>query len=241
MNRDAYYKIIFDYYEEMRNMWGEATGHDFLIEGFKFDENVYKHVETISRLADIKKGHSVLDCGCGFGRIISILNEKIPANYMGVTLSKYQFENKQFKNVVQGNYENLNFLNSDSMDRVIFTESFSHTYNKQVALKEVYRVLKNDGKLFILDIAISKKDHFRLAADSSYKKLYKRHIERYGNKPVCMDYVLHIAKKIGFNVLETRENMSNINRVHVGESLYDDIILFNDELNMFYNYYIFQK
>jgi ubiquinone/menaquinone biosynthesis C-methylase UbiE len=241
MHKDHYYKIVFDYYEEVKNLWGEATNHDHLIEGFKFNSDIIEHIKTIAKLADIKCGQSVLDCGCGFGKIISTLNTIIPANYTGVTLSQYQFNHKQFDNIVMGNYENLCFLDSNTIDRVIFIESFSHAHSKLAALKEAYRVLKKDGKLFILDIAISKNDHMKLITDDLYKKLYKKHIERYGNKPVCMDYVLGLAKKIGFDILETKENMSEINEVHVSEKLYYDIILFNDRIIMYYNYYIFQK
>jgi ubiquinone/menaquinone biosynthesis C-methylase UbiE len=237
MTKEQYYRNTFNYYENAKNTWGIATSHPYLIEGFKFSLDIIEHVNTIAKLADIKQGQYVLDCGCGFGKILSIMNSLIPAHYTGITLNKYHIENKQFDNLIFANYEDLSFINKESIDRIMFIESFSHAYNKINVLNEAYKLLKPGGKVFILDLSIANIDYRSLLTNNLYKKQYKKHMTYYGDKPVSSEYIKYIAAKCNFLILNSCENLTN--SVHIDQSLENKIILHT--INTFYNYYLLQK
>jgi cyclopropane fatty-acyl-phospholipid synthase-like methyltransferase len=237
MAKEQYYRNTLNYYESVKNTWGTATNHPYLIEGFKFSLNAVEHVKIIAELADIKQGQYVLDCGCGFGGVLSIMNSLIPAHYTGITLNKYHIENKQFDNLLLANYEDMSFIGKESIDRIMFIESFSHAYNKINVLKEIHGLLKPGGKVFILDLSITNSDYRSLLTNNLYKRQYREHIRYYGDKPVSSEYVNYIATKCNFSVLDLREKLTN--SVQIDQSLEDIIILHT--INTHYNYYILQK
>jgi SAM-dependent methyltransferase len=238
MNKQKYYNKTYNYYENVKNLWGDITGHPYLIEGFKFSSDIKEHAKIISQYADLKENQDVLDCGCGFGQLITILNSLIPAKYTGITLNDYHIQNKKNNNVLKVNFENLNIFSSNSFDRVLFIESFSHSFNKNNVLREVYRILKPSGKLFILDSSVSDEDYIRIFKESSYRKYYKSHIDYYGDKPICKKYFFKLAEKNNFSLLSYEEDIDN--KLNVDLALNNEIILFQ-RFKTFCNYYLLQK
>jgi ubiquinone/menaquinone biosynthesis C-methylase UbiE len=234
MHKKDYYKKTYNYYERVKNLWGDATKHPFLIEGFKFSINKNKHLLQIANLADISPGLSVLDCGCGFGELINFLDKKYPGTYTGITLNEYHVKNKQHNNIIKRNFENLSFIKTKSVDRVLFIESFSHAFNKVKVLKEVRRILKNDGKVFILDLSIANQDYLNLVRD---RPKYNEHISFYGDRPVCSKYIMALIKNLNFKLIDYKENLNN--SVFIDKKVESKIILHT--INTFYNYYIFSK
>ncbi|WP_027362980.1 class I SAM-dependent methyltransferase [Desulfospira joergensenii] len=101
------------------------------------------------------KGKTVLEIGCGDGKISSLLADDTEL-YIGIdpdenTIreAKENYDNVDFR---IGNGESLVFEDS-LFDLVLFTLSLHHQ-NSSVALKEGYRVLKNNGKLVAIEPSV---------------------------------------------------------------------------------------
>ena len=110
-------------------------------------------------LLDIKENICVLDIGCGtgwaLGQIAKLVDGK--GSFYGIDLSakmiekaKESFkEQKQFQ-FMKANAESIP-LEDNKFDVIICTNSFHHYLNPDKALKEMYRLLKAEGKVYILD------------------------------------------------------------------------------------------
>ena len=110
-------------------------------------------------LLDIKENICVLDIGCGtgwaLGQIAKLVDGK--GSFYGIDLSakmiekaKENFkEQKQFQ-FMKANAESIP-LEDNKFDVIICTNSFHHYLNPDKALKEMYRLLKAEGKVYILD------------------------------------------------------------------------------------------
>lgn len=113
---------------------------------------------VISRL-DIKENVHFLDIGCGtgwaVGQVAKLAGNK--GSFYGVDLSPQMIA--RAKEHFKGN-DSFHFLISDSesiplddnfFDRIICTNAFHHFLNPDKVLKEISRLLKPEGKIFILD------------------------------------------------------------------------------------------
>jgi ubiquinone/menaquinone biosynthesis C-methylase UbiE len=101
------------------------------------------------------KDKVVLEIGCGGGEISSILATDAK-QYIGIDPDKnaindasQAYDNVDFR---IGSGESLNFSDS-SFDIVLFTLSLHHQ-NNVLAIKEAYRVQKDDGKLIIIEPSV---------------------------------------------------------------------------------------
>lgn len=102
----------------------------------------------------MKDGWSVLDLGCGNGRLINSLAEK-KVDYLGidssdrlVKIAREKFPKNKFEMM---NMESLS-LPDDKFDAVFSIASLHHLPNRKLrleALSEANRVLKENGHLFI--------------------------------------------------------------------------------------------
>ena len=129
-------------------------------------------LKKLIRSLRLKKGSQVLDLGCGTGvlfpHILKSIGDK--GRLFGLDFSpKMLMEAKrksQNKNIILicAPAEKLPFI-PESFDYVIAFASFPHFENKAKALKEISRVLKKGGKLFIAHLLGRKelKEHHRLS------------------------------------------------------------------------------
>lgn len=112
---------------------------------------VWQEVKDL--LSDIKSGMSVLDIGCGTGRVRQALPERI--DYLGLDnspelleVAKRKYANNKF---IQADARQLPFPNN-SFDAVLLIATVHHFFNKADRLKvlsEAKRVLKPSGKIYI--------------------------------------------------------------------------------------------
>lgn len=202
MKKESYYQTTKSYYDRIGNLWGLYTDDNYSIESFKYGED---HIGEIARRANITDNKlAVLDCGCGFGKVISELQKRFPSNkYSGITLNDSHVKRKQHENVRVGNFECLEEENN-SVDVVLFIESFNHAQDKSKVLEEVFRIMKNDGTLFILDQCVSNELYSSLPCE-----LYNKHRDFYGATPVSPNYIIQEAKKVGFTVTHVEEDVKN--------------------------------
>jgi ubiquinone/menaquinone biosynthesis C-methylase UbiE len=112
-------------------------------------------ITTINNL-DNFKNKIVLEIGCGGGEISSLLATDtkqyigIDPDIVAIKNANHAYDNVDFR---IGSGESLTFDDS-KFDIVLFTLSLHHQ-NSILALKEAYRVQKNDGKLIIVEPSIS--------------------------------------------------------------------------------------
>jgi ubiquinone/menaquinone biosynthesis C-methylase UbiE len=99
-----------------------------------------------------KQGHiSVLDCGCGTGKMLQTLLNIYNHVYgidLCIDMLKVIEGYKEKVKVVTGNIQEMGFKNN-TFDIVICKGSLHHLTNPEDAIKEIWRVLKKNG-LFIL-------------------------------------------------------------------------------------------
>ena len=118
--------------------------------------------EKIIRFADLKSGEKVLDVGCGTGSLTIIAKKKVgeKGEVTGLDLSSQMIERAKQKaekydlNITfcEGSIDNLEFSDS-CFDVVISSWMFHHLpiNIKKDGLKEIHRVLKNDGRFLFFD------------------------------------------------------------------------------------------
>jgi ubiquinone/menaquinone biosynthesis C-methylase UbiE len=105
----------------------------------------------------LKDGSEILDVGCGTGKFTLRL-QNINSNFKlhGVDLSEVMIKKAQAKVRDQsiefqvGDVENLPY-ESDTFDVITCSNSFHHYPNQRGALLEMHRVLKDGGKVMIID------------------------------------------------------------------------------------------
>lgn len=108
-------------------------------------------------LEGVKKSDTVVDLGAGNGqnsikiarKCKKVISLEIDQNL--VKLAKIQANNQMIKNIEyqETNLEkNLN-LKTGSVDRVIFIDVLEHLVKRDAILKEIHRILKKSGKLYV--------------------------------------------------------------------------------------------
>jgi len=113
-------------------------------------------------LAEIKKGETVLDLGSGGGIDVFLAANKVgdDGKVIGVDMTEAMVETAT-QNAEAGGYQNVEFklgeienlpIEDDSIDVIISNCVINLTPNKSVAFKEVFRVLKDSGRILISDI-----------------------------------------------------------------------------------------
>ena len=102
------------------------------------------------------KNKTVLEIGCGSGKLSSLLAD-VTEDYIGIdpevnaiNNASQTYENVDFR---VGRGESLAFTDS-RFDLVLFTLSLHHHQNSSLALKEAARVLKEQGRLVVIEPSI---------------------------------------------------------------------------------------
>lgn len=120
----------------------------------------------LAEKARIHPGEEVLDVGCGVGGSAFWLAKHCGVHVVGVTISERQyakakelssrFHLEDRTEFYLGDYTNTSFPD-ESFDVVWAIESVCHALDKRVFLKEVYRLLRPDGRLVIADGFLKRK------------------------------------------------------------------------------------
>jgi demethylmenaquinone methyltransferase/2-methoxy-6-polyprenyl-1,4-benzoquinol methylase len=108
--------------------------------------------EEIIKSVDFSRDHIVLDIGCGKGALFPILKKFNPnLKIIGIDLSFKMLINNRHKDfpTSQGISEYLP-IKSNSTDAIINFCVFPHIIHKETALQEFHRVLKLNGRYYII-------------------------------------------------------------------------------------------
>ncbi|MDD1778455.1 MAG: methyltransferase domain-containing protein [Candidatus Helarchaeota archaeon] len=117
--------------------------------------------KVISKLKTFTPQGTLVDLGCGSGNLIVQIAKKLPSlNLIGLDISSeiLEFAKKRAmeKKIAEkiefklGNAEKMPF-EDNSIDFLVSTLSLHHWENPSVILKEIYRVLKENGVFLIFD------------------------------------------------------------------------------------------
>ena len=118
-------------------------------------------VKKIAQTFDIKEGSTVIDYGCGPGRYTKIISEylgqngklysldiqKLAMKYVNEKIKKYNLNNVE--TVLANGYSSN--LEENCADFIYAMDMFHMIENPNDFLKELHRLLKNDGILAIAD------------------------------------------------------------------------------------------
>jgi tocopherol O-methyltransferase len=169
IEKTNYQKQIEKYYHDSQKdyeiIWGTKK-HKSLHYGFweKGIKNHHKAIENMSnkiaQFSNLKKIHRCADLGCGIGGPAFYLNKNYECKIDGISITQKQVlqANETAKNLNKENelcFYERDFCNtglqSSNYNVVYGIESFCHADEKLEVLKESYRLLKNEGKLVVLD------------------------------------------------------------------------------------------
>lgn len=105
----------------------------------------------------------VLDVGCGTGQTAAYIFQEYKANVVGLEINPIMIEKAKNRfqtlnipiQLIQGSIERIPF--PDNTFDIILSESVLAFVDKPTALKEIYRVLKNGGRLIANEMTINKR------------------------------------------------------------------------------------
>jgi ubiquinone/menaquinone biosynthesis C-methylase UbiE len=169
--------------EEMWDKWAEHIDG----KGWRYDYLRQAQRGVIS-LSDIKENINFLDIGCGtgwaIGQVAQLVDNK--GSFYGVDLSakmiekaKENFQNNDNFHFIKSNAESIP-LGNNIFDVIICTNSFHHFLHPDKALKEIFRLLKSGGKIYVLDPTA---DHWILKMIDGIIKLFEpEHVKLYSTK-----------------------------------------------------------
>ncbi|MBF8249584.1 MAG: Methyltransf 11 protein [Candidatus Levybacteria bacterium] len=133
--------------------WGNvANWYDQLLE--KDDDSYQKRLilPNLLRLVEAKKGEIIVDLACGqgfFAREFSKLGAKVIGVDISPELIELARQDKSVEYHVSPAHK-LDFLQNQSVNKVIIILSLQNIENVQEVIKEVNRILKPKGKLFLV-------------------------------------------------------------------------------------------
>jgi ubiquinone/menaquinone biosynthesis C-methylase UbiE len=143
--------------EKLFDRW--APNYDFLLTTV-FYQAVHKR---LLEYVELPEQPNVLDLGCGTGRLLNRLAAQFrDLQGTGLDLSRQMLRQARQRNqhhprliFVQGNAESLPFTDNQ-FDAVFNTISFLHYPNPEGVFAEVSRVLRPQGKFYLVDWAVNR-------------------------------------------------------------------------------------
>lgn len=113
-------------------------------------------------LAELREGETVLDLGCGGGFDAFLAAQKVgeKGKVVGIDMTPEMIE-RATENTLKGSYQNVEFklgeienlpVDDDYIDVVISNCVINHSPDKLATFKEVFRVLKPNGRILVADL-----------------------------------------------------------------------------------------
>lgn len=141
-----------NYKEQSKKKFNKESRNFYKTSAGRISATMY--ATLIQRLND-KSFESLLDVGCGTGKVLSLIKDKFNTKVSGIDLSEGMVEKAkellgESADLKVGDSENL-LWEDDTFDVIICNASFHHYPNPIAVLKEMKRVLKPDGRVIIAD------------------------------------------------------------------------------------------
>jgi ubiquinone/menaquinone biosynthesis C-methylase UbiE len=180
-------------------------------------EYLRKAQNYVISILDIKENMNFLDIGCGtgwaVGQAAKTVNNK--GTFYGIDISdkmiekaKENFKDNDNFHFIKANSESIP-LDSGLFDIIICTNSFHHYLNSDRAMKEMQRLLKQGGKVFILDpIADSR---IVKMIDKILKLTERAHVKLYSSNEFNALMVDSGLRYLGY------ERINKVHKIQIGE------------------------
>ena len=170
-----------DYYDHAQILYDLFWSKKALHYGFwnkdtkKLKEAIENANKFVAKLLKPKKDDKILDTGCGVGGSCLFFAKNFKSKVTGIGLSEVQLKkakkyakDENLDNLL--NFKKMNFNNTDfkdkSFDKVFAIEGACYAENKYDFLKEMYRILKPNGKIVVVDGFLKKRKACRQASMS---------------------------------------------------------------------------
>lgn len=187
--------------------------------------------ETLAKLVGVKTGDTVLDAGCGVGGSSIFLGKTFNCKVHGITLSEDQVgiatesarkhEVTEYVTFSVADYHQTGFQDN-YFDVIWFVESFCHSDEPQILLKEMFRILKPEGKIIIADGFLTKNNYCQKEQNILNKWLNNWAI----NTLPDLKGIISIVGKTGFNSITELEYSNEIKRSAFLLNFYANLALF---------------
>uniref|UniRef100_UPI003F569D21 class I SAM-dependent methyltransferase n=1 Tax=Neobacillus oceani TaxID=3115292 RepID=UPI003F569D21 len=171
----------------------------------------------------MNKSSKILDVGCGTGQTAAFLALQYGANITGMDINPIMVEKAKNRmathqlpvEIIHGSIEEIP-LKDKSFD-FILCESVLSFVNKQKALREIYRVLRDGGRFIANELTINKQPKPKEAEE--IKAFYG-----FDSLPFESDWAV-LLKQTGFkNIVISRNRQSIFQPHHMPEFHYSDVI-----------------
>ncbi len=153
---------------------GIAGRYDFLNRLLSFRRDVAWRKEAI-KAAEIETGHRVLDLACGTGDMMLEIGRRAPgASVTGGDFSLNMLvaaKNKIPDGIFTAADAHFLPFGDETFDRITIAFGFRNVTDKSKGLYELYRVLKNGGKLVILEFSEPENKAFAALYRFYFKKI----------------------------------------------------------------------
>ncbi len=170
-------------------------------------------------LTKIQSPLNFLDLGCGTGWAVCYVATLThgEGNFVGIDISKGMIEKSKSNanglphvQFYEASADDLP-LESTYFDTIICTNSFHHYSNPEAALGEIKRVLKSQGRVYILDVTAD--DVFIQWIDAKVRSKEKEHVKFYSSQ----EYI-RMFKNVGLiHEASRRVNVFYPLKVHIGK------------------------
>ncbi len=205
MEMDTNVAKVKDFYNLYNERFVKIYGNT--IQAFRTN-NIEDYLLYTSNSIGFKPNEKVLDAGCGICGPAAFFANKVPnLKIEACTISEVQLakgknylkENKVEKNVSVNliDFNKLDqYFEAESFDRIYFLESFGHSHDQHTLIDTCWRLLKEEGTLYI-------KDLFRREFEDEWKQLRVDEIIESINRAYMYDVpnlnnLLSSMRKTGF-------------------------------------------
>lgn len=215
--RNANYKNIVNSYYDMATEfyewgWGKCFHFADRRKGESFQSSILRHEYYLAGRLCVKKGDTILDCGCGVGGPARNIARFTGANVKAITLNQFQVDRSNRISRDEGMLDMVETRQGDfcqlpypekSFDGVYAIEATCHAPDRTKVFGEIFRVLK-PGAIFACYEWCTTDLYDE--ANPEHRKLKHDIMEGDGlpdlvHTKVCDDAI----KKVGFEIVETRD------------------------------------
>ena len=173
------------------------NGNDPVLDGKLLSEYMNKRDgEEFINLLDLDKNKTVLEIGCGTGRIAKKIVDLCKI-YVGIDVSQKTINvaRNHFKKETNATFIDGDFLNYDftkMYDVICSTLTFMHIQDKEYALTKIFSLLKQDGKAV-------------LSIDKNQQTYINTGYSRITIFPDTPNTICGLLRQIGFTNIEVKE------------------------------------